>query len=325
MRIVLSDILRRDESIEIVATAANGFDGVSKARVLLPDVIVTDMAMPGYDGLYVVQQLMKERPIPIILLSALDRSDQKVFDALEEGAFDFICKPDQHEVAAGYGILTSMVREASVNGYKRREKLRGKRNLLHEYGPTVQYDIVVIGASTGGPGAVELIVNNLPVNLPVPVVIAQHMPERFIETFADRLKSNAGFSVTVAMHGEQLEPNHIYLASGEGNMRINVNDDMPSVNYVKDVYPEFNNPSIDCLFESVSTQFAGRAIGVLLTGMGKDGAKGLKKIKESGGLTITQDEASSVVYGMPKVAFESGASCHHIPLSEIPNFIITAL
>ena len=326
MRILLSDLLRKDERIELVATAANGLEGVDKVRSLRPDVVVTDMVMPQYDGLYVVQQLMREMPLPIILLSSLDRTDQKIFDALREGAFDFLDKPQAADASEGYLPLTKMVREASLTDYlKLRQLLKGRNTSEHAFDARLQYDIIVIGSSTGGPGAVELILSNLPKNLSVPVIIAQHMPERFIETFAKRLHDSTGLQIGVARDGQYLLSNHIYLAPGSSNMRIEMSRSGAKVKCVADVYKEFNNPSIDCLFESAADSYGSRAIGVILTGMGKDGTLGLRKIRNSGGLTISQDEASSVVYGMPKAAFESGAATHQIALAEIPNFIISAL
>jgi two-component system, chemotaxis family, protein-glutamate methylesterase/glutaminase len=325
MRILLSDLLRKDENIELVATAINGLEGVEKVKTFKPDVVITDMVMPQYDGLYVVQQLMKDMPLPIILLSSLDRADPKIFDALKEGAFDFVDKPQEKEVSQGYLPLTRMVREASLTDYlKIRQRIKGRNTSEHTFEARLNYDIIAIGASTGGPSAVELLVTNLPTNLTIPVIIAQHMPERFIESFSARL-ADLGLRVSVAKDGEHLLSNHIYLAPGTANMRIDFSGSSPVAKYVYDQYKEFNHPSIDCLFESVANIYGKRAVGVILTGMGKDGTLGLNKIREAGGLTLTQDELSSVVYGMPKVAFESGAAKHQIPLTEIPNFIISAL
>lgn len=326
MRILLSDLLRKDQHIEVVGTAANGLEGVEKVKTLKPDVVITDMVMPQYDGLYVVQQLMKDMPIPIILLSSLDRTDQKIFDALKEGAFDFIDKPQEKQVQEGYPSLARMIREASLTDYlKLRQRAKGRNTFVHTFEARLNYDIIVIGASTGGPSAVELIVTNLPKNLSIPVVIAQHMPERFIESFASRLADTIGVPVSVARNGECLLSNHIYLAPGNANLRISLSSSSPTAEYVYDSYKEFNHPSIDCVFESVATLYGKRAIGVVLTGMGKDGTQGLAKIKEAGGLTLAQDENSSVVYGMPKAAIESGAAQQQLPLREIPNFIISAL
>jgi two-component system chemotaxis response regulator CheB len=248
MRVMLTDVLQRDGTIEVIATASNGMEGVRKSKLLAPQVIVTDMLMPDYDGLYVVREVMRQRPVPIILLSALDRTDEKIFVALEEGAFDFLDKPIQREIARGCPALTTMIREAATSGYKRGEVV----NLFD--GPpaarkdsSLRFDILAIGASTGGPGAVESIIKSLPRKLSLPVVIAQHMPARFIESYADRLQSQNSLKVSVARNGEQLLPNHYYVASGYANMRVRASDQGPCVNYVDDPYPEFNCPSADCL------------------------------------------------------------------------------
>lgn len=326
MRIFLSDLLRRDQRIEIAATASNGHDGVEKAKSLRPDVVITDMVMPQYDGLYVVQQLMRDMPVPIILLSSLDRTDPKIFDALKEGAFDFLDKPQRSDAAQGYHPLTNMINEASAVDY---QKLRGKREQknihAHTFEADINYDVVVIGASTGGPGAVETIVNKLPCNLTVPVIVAQHMPERFIESFATRLASATGLHVSVARDEEEVRMDRIYLVPGSANTRLVRSDSKVIMKFTYDRYREFNHPSIDCLFESAATVYGRRAIGVVLTGMGKDGTKGLQKMKAAGGLTIAQDESTSVVFGMPKSAFECGAASHLIPVNEISNFIVSAL
>jgi two-component system chemotaxis response regulator CheB len=326
MRILLSDLLRKDGQIDVIATAVNGLEGVEKVKSLKPDVVITDMVMPQYDGLYVVQELMRDMPVPIILLSSLDRTDPKVFDALQEGAFDFIDKPRDKEVSEGYQPLTQMVREASIADYlKLRQRAKGRNSSVHTFEARLNYDIIAIGASTGGPSAIETILTNLPVNLALPVVIAQHMPERFIESFAVRIAQSTGLKVTVAKDGESLLNNHIYMAPGSVNTRVEIVESTPVLRFTNQHYREFNHPSIDCLLESVANIYGRRAVGVILTGMGRDGVAGLQKMKQAGALTIAQDELSAIVYGMPKVAFETGAATHQITLNEIPNFIISAL
>ena len=220
-----------------------------------------------------------------------------------------------------------MIKEASMADYLRlRQRAKGRNTSVHTFEAKLNYDIIVIGASTGGPSAVEYVINNIPNNLSIPIIVAQHMPERFIETFAVRLANETGLKVSVAKENEHLLPNHIYLAPGSSNIRVSKSSSSsPVIKFVDDHYKEFNSPSIDCVFESVAKVYGKRTIGVVLTGMGKDGMEGLLRIKEAGGLTITQDEVSSVVYGMPKAAFESGAAKHQIPLQEVPNFIVSAL
>jgi two-component system chemotaxis response regulator CheB len=326
MRIVLSDMLRSDGGVELVATASNGLEGVEKTRALKPDVVITDMIMPNYNGLYVVKTLMDTMPLPIILMSSLDRTDPQIFDALTLGAFDFIDKPRTTESQQGYPQLITMIREASHSDYiKLRSRAKGRNASTHSFEAKLNYDIIAIGASTGGPSAVEYVVCNIPRNLSIPVIIAQHMPERFIETYAVRLAAETGLPVGVAREGMHLMPGHIYLSPGTSNIRIENRDRNAVVRFVNDHYHEFNCPSVDCLFESVAEVYGKRGIGVVLTGMGKDGTAGLSKMKSAGALTIAQDEATSVVYGMPKSAFDSGAALHQLPLSEIPNFIISGL
>jgi two-component system, chemotaxis family, protein-glutamate methylesterase/glutaminase len=326
MRILLTDLLNSLGNIELLGTATNGKEGVERVKYLKPDVVISDMIMPQYDGLYVVKTLMKEMPVPIILLSSLDRANPLIFDALKEGAFDFIDKPQNLNLKEEYKSLSDLIKEASGTDYlKLRQRAKGRNLNEHTFSPTLNYEIIVIGASTGGPGAIEYVINNLPCNLTIPIVIAQHMPARFIETFAERL-STGPFKVSVLKNKKELKGNHIYLAPGTENIRLK-KDSLGKVyvSYVKEVYKEFNKPSIDCLFESVADVYGEKAIGVILTGMGKDGAKGLLKIKNSGGFTIAQDENSSIVYGMPKAAFDSGATKHQVPLNEIPNFIVSSL
>ena len=326
MRVLLSDLLTKDGNIEVVAVASNGFEGVEKVKSLKPDVVITDMVMPQFDGLYVVQELMREMPLPIILLSSLDRTDPKIFDALKEGAFDFVDKPGNEEVTQGYLPLTNMIREASLTDYmKLCQRAKGSNTFVHTFEAELNYDVIAMGASTGGPSAIESIITNLPVNLSVPVIIAQHMPERFIESFASRMAETTGLNVSVARDGEPLLNNHIYMAPGNANIKVDIFESSVVTKYTYDHYKEFNCPSIDCLMNSVASVYGRRAVGVILTGMGKDGVAGLRKIRQAGGLTISQDELSSVVYGMPRVAFESGATKHQISLNEIPNFIISAL
>jgi two-component system chemotaxis response regulator CheB len=330
MRKVIGDIIRSDNSLDLVGIANNGREGSAMALELKPDVVITDMIMPEYDGMYVVQSVMEKYPTPIILLSSLEKSDTRIFDALQYGAFEFIDKPvDMDVVRLGNYRLLELIREASKTDITllKARQLAKKNSHAHTFTTTTQYDIAVIGASTGGPGAVELIVNNLPSNLNIPVVIAQHMPARFLETFSARLNENSPLPVKLGSRGETLKSGIVYIASGESNTRIenNLVTGLPMITHTSRKYDEFNFPSVDCLFESVADVYGNRCIGVILTGMGKDGMVGLKKIKSLGGFTIAQDEESSVVYGMPKAAVEFDAVRQTVRLKEIPGFIVSCL
>jgi len=330
MRIVISDIIRGDQTLELVGTAADGRVGTEMALQLKPDVVITDMVMPEYDGMYVVKSIMESRPIPIILLSSLEKSNVRIFDALQGGAFEFIDKPTDIESARNSSYpLTRLIHQAArtdISRLKARQVAR-QNSFVHTFSGTLNYDIVAIGASTGGPGAVELIINNLPQNLQVPVVIAQHMPARFLETFAVRLNEKSPLPVKLAYRGEQIKAGTVYLASGEANTRIELNlvNGAPIFTHTAKKYEEFNFPSVDCLFESVADVYGNRSIGVILTGMGKDGVAGLARIQGKGGYTIAQDEESSVVYGMPKAAADQGVVKQVVKLKEIAGFIVSCL
>ncbi|HCW06314.1 MAG TPA: chemotaxis response regulator protein-glutamate methylesterase [Cytophagales bacterium] len=329
MRKVISDIINSDESIELVGIANNGQQGIKMTEELKPDVVITDMVMPDYDGMYVVNSLMNKNPLPIILLSSLDKTDSRIFDALQHGAFEFIDKPNEVDRAKiqDYRLL-DLIKEASRTDISLlKAKQLAKKNIHAHNFEQALYKIIVIGASTGGPGAVEYVINNLPNNLPIPVIVVQHMPHRFLETFTSRLNDQSHLTVKLARKGESIKDGVIYIAPGEANLRVehNLVTGSPMFTFTEKKYSEFNNPSIDCLFESVAETYKGACIGVILTGMGKDGMVGLQKIKDKGGYTISQDEESSVVFGMPKAAFESGATRQVVNLKQIPGFIISCL
>ena len=328
MRKLIGDMIATDEAIELVGIAANGRDGEQLALKLKPDVVITDMVMSDYDGTYVVSSLMDKQPVPIILLSSLEKTDTRIFDALKGGAFEFIDKPTDYrsDNMRDYRLLDLIKEAARVDVGHLKTSRNQKNNHQHSF-ESLNYEVIVIGASTGGPGAIEYILTNLPSNLKIPVIVVQHMPARFIESFATRLNENNTIRVKLASKGETLQGGVVYIAPGDANMRVdrNVATGAPIITFTQKKYREFNNPSIDCLFESVAETLGKHAIGVILTGMGKDGAAGLKNIREQGGYTIAQDEASSVVYGMPKVAHAMGAARQVVNLKEMPGFIISCL
>jgi len=330
MRKVISDIIHSDSAIELVGVATNGQQGSRMALELKPDVVITDMVMPDFDGMYVVSSVMERLPIPIILLSSLEKTDSRIFDALQHGAFEFIDKPANLDKGRIHDYkLLDLIKEASrtdISLLKARQ-LGGKNVNQHTFGDTLNYAIVAIGASTGGPGAIELIINNLPRNLQIPVVIVQHMPHRFLQTFAQRLNEQSPLPVQLAQPGEPVRGGIIHIAPGESNLRIEhtATHAVPVFSSTDQRYPEFNNPSVDCLFESVADVYGRQCIGVILTGMGKDGTKGLAKMRSRGGFTIGQDEYSSVVYGMPKAALDAGAVRQVVDLKQIAGYIVSCL
>jgi len=329
MRKVISDIINADDAIELVGVARDGQQGFQMTLELNPDVVITDIVMPDFDGLFVVNAVMEKKPVPIILLSSLAKNDSRIFDALEYGAFEFIDKPvDLSTSRILDHRLLDLIKQASrtdVSLLKAKQQAKKRNSLTHTFADTLQYKIIVIGASTGGPSAVEYVINNLPRNLKIPVVIVQHMPHRFLETFSQRLNDQGTLPVKLAEKGETLKDGVIYVAPGEANLEIEHIAGSPTFTLTERKYREFNNPSIDCLFESVAQAYGRYAIGVILTGMGKDGVIGLTRIKEKGGFTVAQDEVSSVVYGMPKAAYESGAVRQVVSLKQIPGYIVSCL
>lgn len=323
MRIKISDVLR-SEGIRVVATANNGADGFKAIQAKQPDVVITDMVMPKYDGLYLVKKVMKENPLPVIILSALERKNDQVFEALELGAFDFIDKPKSTRTTAANKSLVKLVKAAAnVKGPHFNNGAAMRNNLAHTFDQQLNYDLVVIGASTGGPAAIECLLKGLPANFPVPIVIAQHMPTRFLQSFAERLNMYTNLKVKLAEPGETLKVNHIYVCVGEDNTEItrNLSNGHPQFGFSKRRYKEFNDPSVDCLFRSAAEVFGKRAIAVILTGMGKDGTQGLKELKLSGGISIAQNEGSCVVFGMPKAAVEARLVDYTLDIKEMAGFI----
>ncbi|MEO1052550.1 MAG: chemotaxis-specific protein-glutamate methyltransferase CheB [Bacteroidota bacterium] len=328
MRIMISDALRSDPHIQVVGTANNGKDGVAKADQLEPDVVITDLIMPEYDGLYAVKHIMEKRPVPIILLSSLGRESTDVFEALNAGAFDFIDKPatkDSKAFKLALADLNEKVKVAFGSDSSRFGKQVDKTNHNHHtFEGELQYDIIAIGASTGGPSAIESIITQLPENLAVPVIITQHMPERFLISFAERLEALIPLTVKVPAKGEQLSAGTIYITPGDGNVALQRDRSGDIVfEYTEERYKEFNDPSVDCMFISIAEHYGAKVIGIILTGMGKDGSQGMVKIKDKGGLTIAQDAASCVVNGMPQAAVNIGAVDHVVGLKEIPGFVMS--
>jgi len=330
MRRVIGDIISADEQLELIGTASNGKEGVQLASKLRPDVIVTDMMMPDSDGLYVVKQVMGNFPTPVILLSSLDKGNQRIFDALDNGAFEFIDKPVELGSKSLFDYpLNSLIKHAAAADLQLMNFRNAKveKAIVYDANEKKKHDIILIGASTGGPGAVEGIIMSLPSNLKVPVVVAQHMPSRFLETFAQRLNGLSPLPVKLAFKGQVIIGGNIYVVPGDYNTRIerSVLDHQPIFAFTQRTYDEFNNPSINCLFESAVEVYGRNTMGIILTGMGKDGMKGLKSIHDSGGFTIAQDEQSSIVYGMPKAAVQIGAVRCVAGLKDIPHCIIQNL
>jgi two-component system chemotaxis response regulator CheB len=330
MRLLVGDILKSDKEIELVATATNGKDALEKTIEHKPDVVVMDMNMGEYDGLYGIERIMEERPTPIVILSAAGNNDFPTIEkGLNLGAVDYVNKPNQNntQVKEVGQELLEKIKIASIANIVAGKiaPLERKNSSSHTF-TDLNYDVVVVGSSTGGPGAIENFITKLPENMAVPVLIAQHMPANFVPSFATRLNQLSPLNISMARKGDVLKPGHIFIAPGSRNMIVvrNTKGEI-EVDFTSKTFKEFNYPSVDCLMLSVAEVYESRAIGVILTGMGRDGAMGMKAIKDIGGYTIAQDKETSVVFGMPKEVIDNGHAKSIVPITEMGGFVVSCL
>ncbi|NPA63158.1 MAG: chemotaxis response regulator protein-glutamate methylesterase [Methanococci archaeon] len=343
MRKVISDILNSDPEIEVIGTAKDGVEAVELVQKLEPDVITMDVEMPRMNGLEAVKKIMEIKPTPIVMLSALTKEGSKItFEALEAGAVDFISKPsgsislDIRKI--GEDIIKKVKQAAKAKVVKKVSTTRHKPTIKEEKEekktlPQTSEELtvpdsklkemcVIIGSSTGGPPVVTEIISKLPKRMP-PIFVVQHMPPGFTKLFADRINQVSKLNVKEAEHGERVMPGYVYIAPGDyhmlltkrgENVYISLDNKMPKVNGTR--------PAVDITAESVANIYGGKSVGVILTGIGKDGAYGFKKIKEKGGKIIAQDGKTCVVFGMPKAVIELGIADLVLPPSEIPEAIV---
>ena len=302
-----------DSGIEIIGTAENGEQGLKAALSLHPDVICTDYYMPIMNGLEFTRQVMALCPTPILILSIAVQQEQQnnVFQLLEAGAVDVLAKPslssNLDSAVMAQALINKIRLLSGVKVFKRQQQsytsFRQPQTVCVNTFKNKK-NIIVIGASTGGPQILENIFSCLPSTYPFTIICIQHISSGFLDSFIDWLNSKSKLPVSIAKNGEIPQKQHIYFAPDNANLFVNQNGHFQ----IKKDEQHFFYPSIDETFMSVSKQFTNQIIGILLTGMGSDGAKGLKLIADAGGLTIAQDEASCSVFGMPKAAIELGAA-----------------
>ncbi len=339
VRKIIGDILESDPDITVVGTANNGRTAVFKSKELNPDVITMDIEMPIMDGLAALKEIIASNPKPVIMLSVLTHHGaDATFKALELGAVDFVPKPSsllslsvdeigellklkvksvyKSKISAasdpGYaGLVSNILSEKQAEG----ELWRFRKN-------DVSKKLVAIGTSTGGPSALLQIFRTFPENFPAPVVVVQHMPEGFTKAFSERLNLSSTLSVKEAEDGDRVLPGCGYIAPGHSHMLVEKRSEGSFLRVVKGEKVSGHRPSIDVLFHSVAECYSSNTVAVIMTGMGRDGADGMSHINSTGGFTLAQDEATSVVYGMNRVAVESGAVKEIIPLHEITKKIV---
>ena len=334
MRRAVERLLMAQPGITVVGTAADGLEGVQRALELRPDVITMDVEMPRLDGVSAVGEIMQAVPTPIVMVSTLTHDGTATaIRALEAGAVECVGKPSglSTDLAnVGEKLHEAVVRASLTRLQRRRPGLVSGRPMVvlpAAPGPSATaripaHNLLVIGSSTGGPPALTEVVPHLPGDLPAGVVVVQHMPSGFTNALARRLDSLSPLSVSEAQEGEPIVNGHVYVAPGDFHLvvtrekRIHL-DHGPSLHGVR--------PSVDITLDSVTAVYGRSANVAILTGMGKDGAEGAAKLEAAGGRVFVQDEATSVVYGMPRVALERTSHATQLPLDQIAAALATSL
>lgn len=346
VRRALSDIISSDPELEVMATASDPYAASERIREEIPDVIFLDIEMPKMDGLTFLRKIMAQRPIPVVICSSLVSEGSDAFlQALEGGAVDVVTKPRLTDLQA---VEESRMRICDTAKAAARARMRNSKktapNLVVEAKLTADVlipplspsrmasvraaipstdPVVCIGSSTGGTEALRVVLEALPANTPG-IVIVQHMPERFTAAFAHRLNAMCAMEIKEAAKGDEVMQGRVLIAPGGHHMALM----RKSRNYLIDIidgpHVSRHRPSVDILFRSAAQCAGPNAVGIILTGMGDDGARGLLEMKDMGAHTVAQDEASSIVFGMPKEAIERGAAARILPLGRIANEIITS-
>lgn len=340
VRAALSDIISADPQLEVMATASDPYVAVERIRNEVPDVIFLDIELPRMDGLTFLRKLMSQRPIPVVICSSLtEEGSDKMIEALEAGAVDVVTKPRidtaqfLHESSMRICDAAKAAAQARLKGKARptAPRLTVEKKLTADVvipprsaaraaaantNMPVTDPVIAIGASTGGTEALRDVLETLPASTPA-IVIVQHMPERFTNAFARRLNMLCQMEVKEAAEGDQVLAGRVLIAPGDHHLALHRVGSRYTVNIVEGPHVSRHRPSVDVLFRSVAQNAGRNAMGILLTGMGDDGAKGLLELRQTGALTVAQDEESCVVFGMPKEAIALGAAERVLPLKRV--------
>lgn len=329
---LISRCISTDPCIEVAATAVDPFDARDKILKYEPDVMTCDIEMPKMNGLEFIQRLMPQYPLPVVVISA---ASDAVFSAMNAGAVDFVSKPNFGSVTDVEHFISELIIKIKIAATANMsllntshinpvmENVGGNSNTIGKKEETGT-DVIAIGASTGGTEAIYSVLKALPENIPG-IAIVQHIPPVFSRMFAERLNNSTRFNVKEAETGDYVERGRVLIAPGDAHMRIVRIGSRLKAEVFSGEKVNGHCPSVDILFESIAKACGESSIGVILTGMGYDGAKGLLSMKMKGARTIGQDERSCVVYGMPKVAFNIGAVKRQAPLSDIPKLLVSML
>ena len=334
MRVVISDMLNAEPEIEVIGVARNGIEAVAKTKTLSPDVITMDVEMPKMNGIEAVKQIMAEKKTPIIMVSGITKKNADVtLEALANGAFDFVTKPSgtlSLDIDKVRDELIAKIKSAYVSACKIGVGHGTYEAPIHFYARTqappaepgrISRKVIVIGSSTGGPKSLDAIFSAFPDGIPAGMLVVQHMPPYFTKSLAERLDSHSHVHVKEAEDGDAITNGFALVAPGDYHMTLNSRkvhmNQKPKVNAVR--------PSVDITMQSIAKTYGSNVVGVILTGMGKDGAVGMKAIKERGGKTIACDEKTSIIFGMPKEAIKLGCIDKVLPLHAIAGEIVKSL
>lgn len=313
--------LNSDPEITVVAKASDPFEARDRILEFHPDVMTCDIQMPKMNGIDFIRKLLPQYPLPVVVVSSISDA---IFDALNAGAVEFVAKPGINDSFDEFiSNLIGKIKIASKSKLTLNKRLlQSKQSVKSDL--TKKFDLIAIGASTGGTEAIHFVLKSLPREIPG-IVIAQHIPPVFSKMFADRLKAQTVFDVKEAENGDIVEPGCVYIAPGHQNIIVKKVGKNNLIRFYSGESTSVHTPSVDVLFDSVADAVGNKALGVILTGMGRDGARGLLKMRNKGARTVGQDEESSVVYGMPKVAYDIGAVEKQVSLDRIPSTILNLL
>jgi two-component system chemotaxis response regulator CheB len=344
IRKVIKQMLSRSPFIDVVGTACDGEDALALVDELHPDVVTVDLIMPGMGGLGFIREQMARQPIPILVVSIAEEKSHLVLDALDAGAIDFVQKPSALATEKVFEMADDLIEKVKAAGNVQlaavKTRDRTPRPVVAPGSPSttydrvslpasasakpVQFDIVVIGISTGGPQALKFLVPRLPAEFPVPIAIVMHMPVGYTQLYAERLNELSPLSVLEAREGDEVRPGRVLLAPAGQHLTFVRTTSGVMAHLDARPFDTVHRPSVDVLFRSAADTFGSRVLGIVMTGMGNDGREGSSYIKGKGGIVFAEAEESCVVFGMPRSVIEAGSSSRTIPLQQIPEAIMEA-
>jgi two-component system chemotaxis response regulator CheB len=329
-RRTISKILESIPGVEVIDTGQDGQDALKKVMRLRPDLITLDLEMPLMDGFTFLRWVMSTMPTPVIVVSAQE-ADENVFKAMDLGAVDFVVKPTKYASVQLEDIKNDLIEKVLATPLLEMQKVKARiqAQAVKENQETQRIlpdeipKIIGIASSTGGPTAIHSILNSLPSNFPVPIVIAQHMPPSFTAMFADRLNKYTPLTVKEAEEDDLILPGRAYIAPGGKHLSIEKRSNKLYARILKRETDPRYSPSADVLFKSIAEELKSQTVGAVLTGMGDDGKEGMKYIKDKGGITIAESEKTAIIFGMPQEAIKAGIVDYILPLDDISAHLLS--